>query len=1133
MLTYSTYVGGAGEDRPKGMNALDDGTMVIIGSTRSLNMPVTKAVQSLHADDGMVENGNPADRDGFIAAIEPGGNRFRFISYYGSIGDDYFLASTVDGQGNVIAIGSRAVNTDAILPLTSDAAVKTRGVRRSYITKWNAQTGGLIYASWLGPNSAGSIGSICMAGNGVALSGYWSSAWPAALPDIGGTGKTYMGGNYDYMVCVLENDLKTVRWSRCFGTVEQDSVGSNLSFDGRHIYGLAFHAVAFGDRTPAVNQTANWGADGASGGYIFKVDAADGNVKLYTQNAMYNGDVTVNSDGVIAATGTWGLGSGVSVPPYLKSKASIMETPPWITDVSPAGCGNLTVLRPDPADPDRYTLVTSTLVYFDGYTSVQGTVWGPDGALWLCGSVSGGGLPLRDAFFGMTTIGYVLKLSPTTFRGDQALMSSGVPITYPELMHVTANTLFIAGATTSHETYTLNAPQSTFGGVEDGYACRVDLTRTPTASVSINAIVSNVYESGAKGRVRLTRTGSTSDPLTVKLMYDHLTNGAYENLSDMITTAIIPAGSSTVDVEVTALDDWYVEVDWPVKVQIAGTDAYAVGSPSEASLTVISDDVAASNGLPTVRLIGIQDQVIEEPVAGTVEGPSVVFNTDYDLRDSAIPTNHYVTMEVVSARTTAIHTLTLAINNLPSNGDSYGPTGFTPGSDFRVIVRGDNRLEGDETLVLRMVEKTPKTYNIDPNNNEIRVIIRDRQTQILLPTVSITTPVNDTVEGSSSPAKVTFTRTLATTQALTVQIAATAGTATPGVDFQALPSTVTIPAGSASVDLLISGLSDTLSEGSETVEIRLVENPTVYNAAVPNKGVISISDPPRQPGPEIALRRSIVAVAHGGQDVIAGTQVGLASNLSYIIDNLGDAALAVGSVTLSGQSGCTATVTVLPPSSVAVQGYGQFTIQVTPSATTWSVRVSLANNDGDESPYAWTIASGATAPDISVSRTGTPVADGGSISDSGTGVRTIPLSISNQGALDLLLTEDVTITAMTGCTAQILTQPVKTIVTGVTTQLIIAATPTSASWSLTVSIASNDPDENPYEVTINGTTGTRNPGDTNDDKVVNIVDLINVKSRFGETTGSPRYDSGTDLNADGVISIIDLIEVKRYFGTMY
>ncbi len=48
-------------------------------------------------------------------------------------------------------------------------------------------------------------------------------------------------------------------------------------------------------------------------------------------------------------------------------------------------------------------------------------------------------------------------------------------------------------------------------------------------------------------------------------------------------------------------------------------------------------------------------------------------------------------------------------------------------------------------------------------------------------------------------------------------------------------------------------------------------------------------------------------------------------------------------------------------------------------------------------------------------------------------------------------------------------------------------------------------------------------GDINQDRSVNVIDLLQLAGSFATTTGDPNYDAAADLNADGSINVIDLL----------
>ncbi len=87
----------------------------------------------------------------------------------------------------------------------------------------------------------------------------------------------------------------------------------------------------------------------------------------------------------------------------------------------------------------------------------------------------------------------------------------------------------------------------------------------------------------------LSRTGSTDEPLTIQYTVGGTaTPGSdYTALPD---SATIPAGSATATLVVTAIDDTLIELDETVIVTLSVDPAYIVGTPSSATVTIISDE---------------------------------------------------------------------------------------------------------------------------------------------------------------------------------------------------------------------------------------------------------------------------------------------------------------------------------------------------------------------------------------------------------------------------------------------------------------------------------------------------------------------------------------------------------------
>ena len=116
-----------------------------------------------------------------------------------------------------------------------------------------------------------------------------------------------------------------------------------------------------------------------------------------------------------------------------------------------------------------------------------------------------------------------------------------------------------------------------------------------------------------------------------------------------------------------------------------------------------------------------------------------------------------------------------------------------------------------------------------------------------------------------------------------------------------------------------------------------------------------------------------------------------------------------------------------------------------------------------------TLAAG-DAPEIAVARTGANVPDGGSDTVLGT-IQTMAFSqtwtIANEGAVALTLGTPV-IAAMTNCSAGVTTPPALSVAANASTSLVLQFTPSAATWSFTVSLVTNDSDENPMNWTVSG-----------------------------------------------------------------
>jgi subtilase family serine protease len=110
--------------------------------------------------------------------------------------------------------------------------------------------------------------------------------------------------------------------------------------------------------------------------------------------------------------------------------------------------------------------------------------------------------------------------------------------------------------------------------------------------VTVTANVPTANEAGpVPGSFRLMRNVISSDPITVQ----YSLTGTAVNGTDYVTAplaATIPAGAAFVVVPIVPVDDTLVEVNETALLRLRSGGPYVIGSPSSATVTIVSDDVA-------------------------------------------------------------------------------------------------------------------------------------------------------------------------------------------------------------------------------------------------------------------------------------------------------------------------------------------------------------------------------------------------------------------------------------------------------------------------------------------------------------------------------------------------------------
>jgi len=98
-IEYSTFLGGNADDKAEGIVIDDKGQLIVIGSTRSVNFPVTSgAYDENHNDLG-------SNYDVFISRLDTTGTLLKYSTFLGGEYSDLGSGIALDNSGSVYAVG--------------------------------------------------------------------------------------------------------------------------------------------------------------------------------------------------------------------------------------------------------------------------------------------------------------------------------------------------------------------------------------------------------------------------------------------------------------------------------------------------------------------------------------------------------------------------------------------------------------------------------------------------------------------------------------------------------------------------------------------------------------------------------------------------------------------------------------------------------------------------------------------------------------------------------------------------------------------------------------------------------------------------------------------------------------------
>ena len=330
--------------------------------------------------------------------------------------------------------------------------------------------------------------------------------------------------------------------------------------------------------------------------------------------------------------------------------------------------------------------------------------------------------------------------------------------------------------------------------------------------------------------VSLSSVNNTGSPIIV----NYTVSGSATSGSDFTALSgnvSIANGQQSKTITLTPINDAAVEAAETVILTIATGSGYTVGSPSNATVTITSEDVEIVN---TATVIATDDVAAESPLnTGTFTISLATTNTT----GSAILINYSLS----GTATAGVDYTGLTGSTSIANGQISNVLTLTPVNDAEV--------ETSETAILTLTSGTGYTVGV-PDSATINISSEDVGPNP--PSVSVVASDANAAESPLDTGSFNVVLSEANTGAAITVNYSIGGTATSGSDYTALPNSVTFNTGQQSQTITVTPINDTQVENSETV-ILTFSSGAGYSIGSPSSAIVNIASEDITPPPSVNI----------------------------------------------------------------------------------------------------------------------------------------------------------------------------------------------------------------------------------------------------------------------------------------
>ncbi len=331
VLSYSTYLGGSGNDYGYGIAVDGAGNAYVTGTTTSVNFPTQNPLQPFKGG-GQVA---------FVTKVNAAGTALVYSTYLGSGYCCIAYGIAVDGTGNAYITGM----TSGYVPTTAGAfqTVSGGGLWDAFVAKLNATGSALIYSTCLGGSNIDEACAIAIdgAGNAYVTGQTQSSNFPTNAGAVQAadpaTPAGQATGEEEAFVTELNAAGTAVVYSTYLGGSNFSTVGNGIAVDGAgdaYVTGLS-SSTSFPTTAGAFQKARGAGFDA----FVAKFNAA-GSALVYStylggssMNEAYG--IAVDGAGNAYVTGTTTSSDFPTTPGALQTTAAGGAT--FLTKLNAAG----------------------------------------------------------------------------------------------------------------------------------------------------------------------------------------------------------------------------------------------------------------------------------------------------------------------------------------------------------------------------------------------------------------------------------------------------------------------------------------------------------------------------------------------------------------------------------------------------------------------------------------------------------------------------------------------------------------------------------------------------------------------------------------------------------------------------